>query len=487
MKSNKLTPSGGDKQPTAPPHDERVIAAADVAESLVNEPQDVFEARLHNIAKDHKVSRDEILVELANCGVQLSPDPEDALGERAPAGGHNDPFNRKNALALALAFRALGVGARFNIRAKIAEIKRGGKDDSHDWRRVTDRNIAKLRNEISTRFWYRTLNNEISPLHFGGETWGTALNALLEDREVDPFRVWLDALPAHDGTARLDPLLTDLFGAADDDLSRWGGRYLFLGAVQRTYEPGCKLDEMLMLVGEQNIGKSTLLSQALPPGMPELFSDGLRFDAQPDRQRDAVLGRVIVEVPEMAGRTKADRELIKAFISRCDDGNTRLPYARSAEPLLRMFVLCGTTNNENDLPNDPSGNRRFVPIPLNHGSNIEAYMKGNRDQLWAEAIALYKRGERANLPRDLYAEQTVRAEEHRDRNQALEDAVSKLPTHRDMTIGEIMALLDEMPGSAVNTNYQRPIYDELKRQGWSNARYTSGPDKGKGYWNPPAE
>ena len=126
MKSNKPTPSGGNKQPTAPPHDERVIAAADVAESLVNEPQDVFEARLHNIAKDHKVSRDEILVELANCGVQLSPDPEDALGERAPAGGHNDPFNRKNALALALAFRALGVGVRFNIRAKTPELRRGG-------------------------------------------------------------------------------------------------------------------------------------------------------------------------------------------------------------------------------------------------------------------------------------------------------------------------------------------------------------------------
>ena len=80
MKSNKPTPSGGNKQPTAPPHGERVIAAADAAESLVNEPQDVFEARLHNFAKDHKVSRDEILDELANRGVQ-HPEPGDTQGE----------------------------------------------------------------------------------------------------------------------------------------------------------------------------------------------------------------------------------------------------------------------------------------------------------------------------------------------------------------------------------------------------------------------
>lgn len=494
MKPNESTPTGGDKQDAGPPSypDDRVVKAGDEAQGpLTNLPPGQYEAEqkiLHACAEKHKVfGVEDIERELANRGVPLTaaPAPGDAfdgptLGARDRSGGHNDPFLRRDAAALALALRALGVVVRFNIRAKVPELKRTGPDDPHDWRRATDRNTAKLRNQISTQFWYRRSDDKICPLYFGGEVWGTSLNALLEDREADPFMVWLDARPAHDGTARLDTLLADLFGAAGDDLSRWAGRYLFLGPVQRTYEPGCKLDEMPVLVGAQDIGKSTLLSEAPPPTMPELFSDGLRFDAQPDRQRDAVLGRVIVEVPEMAGRGAADRELIKAFISRRDDGNTRRPYAASAEPLLRMFVLCGTTNNEKDLPNDPSGNRRFVPIPLTRGSNIEAYMRENRDQLWAEALVLYKRGERANLPRDLKHAQAARAEEHRDRNDALEDAITILPKDRNLSPGEIMELLDHMPGGAINTKAQRPIYAELKRQGWESARTA-----GRRYWVPP--
>ena len=65
---------------------------------------------------------------------------------------------------------------------------------------------------------------------------------------------------------------------------------------------------------------------------------------------------------------------------------------------LRRFVMVGTTNNESDLPNDPSGNRRFVPVPLAHGTNVEAFMSENRAQLWAEALHLYRAGERASLP-----------------------------------------------------------------------------------------
>ena len=117
-----------------------------------------------------------------------------------------------------------------------------------------------------------------------------------------------------------------------------------------------------MLIGEQGIGKSAFLKSMLQPEMPDLFSDGLRFDAFPEKQLEAVRGRVVVEVSEMAGRSRADIEAMKAFVSRQDDGHVRRPYARHTEPQPRRFVMCGTINVLTDLPNDPAGNRRFVPV-----------------------------------------------------------------------------------------------------------------------------
>ena len=163
--------------------------------------------------------------------------------------------------------------------------------------------------------------------------------------------------------------------------------------------------------------------------MPGLHGDGLVWDARSKEQVESVLGRAIVEVSEMSGRRRAEIEHIKSFITRQDDGHVRLSYATNPEPLPRRFILVGTTNNESDLPNDPSGNRRFVPIPAasNRVGSIEDHLDGCRAQLWAEGMALYAAGERANLPRDLHSAQRERAEVHRDRDDVLEDAVVDLP------------------------------------------------------------
>ena len=84
-----------------------------------------------------------------------------------------------------------------------------------------------------------------------------------------------------------------------------------------------------------------------------------------------------------------------------------------------MFV--GSTNEADCLPNDPSGNRRFVVVELMHGCDVEARGAAERVQWWAEALHRYRAGERANLPRDLILLAADRAEDHRDRDSAEED------------------------------------------------------------------
>ena len=236
---------------------------------------------------------------------------------------------------------------------------------------------------------------------------------MLFHREVDPFREWLENLPQWDGNKRLANLLTDCLGADNGPLSIWASFYLCLGSIQRTLEPGCLLREIPILIGPQDAGKSQLLQNLLPPSEPDWFSDNLCMSEPSQKRLEAILGRVICELSELAGFRRADLESLKAFISRRDDGATRLSYRRDPELALRRCILVGTSNDAECLPNDPSGNSRFVPIQCGSPTEpVEPYLQKHRVQLWAEALAHYHQGRlKANLPRRL---KDLQAEHSRD-------------------------------------------------------------------------
>ena len=241
-------------------------------------------------------------------------------------------------------------------------------------------------------------------------------------------------MPEWDGTRRLAKLLPDCLGALDGPLTRWAGTYLTLGAVQRTYDPGCLLREIPIIIGPQRAGKSQLLSNMLPPEHPDWFSDSVCVSDPTQKRVEGMLGRVIVELSELTGFRRAELESLKAFISRRDDGATRLAYRRDPETALRRCILVGTSNDVECLPNDPSGNTRYVPIQCGEGSHVEPYLDARRVQLWAEGLALYHKGERANLPRSLMALQTEHGERHRRKDAIIEDAVSALIEDGPLTI-----------------------------------------------------
>ena len=382
------------------------------------------------------------------------------------SGSFDDPFKAKDSVTLQAVLSEDKIELRWNLRAQKIEFREpetGVKPGA--WKGVNDRIMARMRDNISRRYFVFTERGPRA-LRFSRERWDDSVNAIIWAQEIDPFAERLEALPEWDGVPVLAPMLTDLFGAADDALSRWAGVYLFLGAVERTYKPGAKLDEIPVLIGAQGIGKSAFLRSIVPPEMPELFSDGLRFDAFPEKQLEATRGRVIVEVSEMAGRSRADIEAMKAFVTRQDDGHVRRPYARHEEPQPRQFILAGTTNVLNDLPNDPSGNRRFVPIKLGAPTwRVEDFMDGVRDSAWAEALHRYHAGESARLPRELIPMQTERAEEHRDRDDLIEDAIAALP-NTAMTLTQIVNLLPER----MRAMSEHRIGRALKNAGWSSAR-----------------
>ena len=103
-----------------------------------------------------------------------------------------------------------------------------------------------------------------------------------------------------------------------------------------------------------------------------------------------------MEMAEMIAAVSAkSNEEIKSFLVRQKD-TFRIPYQQYEEDRLRQCVFAGTTNTKQFLPFDRSGARRFLPIMIHvekaekHILDDEAETRAYFDQLWAEAMYLYR-------------------------------------------------------------------------------------------------
>ena len=182
---------------------------------------------------------------------------------------------------------------RFNIRAHHAELRVG----ADTWQGLHDRLEARLRERIAETCDEEPDDATKTPerLFFSRERWRHALNALLAEQEVDPFKDWLQSLPRWDGSPRIDTWIQTCFHLAPglpSSLCSWAARSILLAAVWRTYRPGTKHDTMMVLVGPQGIGKSTAFAWLLPRpiepyGLPTRSASRRATSRRPRRSRGA--------------------------------------------------------------------------------------------------------------------------------------------------------------------------------------------------------
>ena len=305
-----------------------------------------------------------------------------------------------------------GCMLRFNLRSLQREVKI--RDSA--WQGLEERREAHMRVLINGVEWEDTV-------------WRTLLNNTFYHVEVDPFRKWLDGLPPWDKTPRVDSWCAKAWTVARgyEELARWASRHIFLGSVKRTLEPGSKLDATPVLVGDQGLGKSLHLEEVFPDDMREFFGDTLDLSGRPKEMLEAVLGKVLVEIGEMNGLAQGKIEVIKGFMTRRVDNGVRLAYRRDVEQAKRRCVFCGTANNDGRgiLPNDASGNRRWVPVSVVARGEHPAVLMLDREQFWAEAVERVKHGEDPAFPQELEGQHREYAEEARRRD-PLEDAVNRV-------------------------------------------------------------
>lgn len=83
-----------------------------------------------------------------------------------------------------------------------------------------------------------------------------AMNIAASENRYHPIREYLEQL-VWDGKYRIGRLLPKYLGAEEDAYTREIMQLLMLAAIHRVYEPGCKYEIMVCLVGGQGAGKST--------------------------------------------------------------------------------------------------------------------------------------------------------------------------------------------------------------------------------------
>lgn len=214
-----------------------------------------------------------------------------------------------------------------------------------------------------------------------------AVIAAAFDQRRNEAQDWLNSL-TWDGTERLDYWLVDHCEADDNTYTRAVGRKWLCSAVARMLQPGVKADQMLVLEGEQGLGKSRLLAALCPK--ESWFSDSIKSMTGKEAAED-LQGVWIVELPEMHTYRRSDVDGVKAFITRQVD-RYRPAYGRHVIERPRSCIFAGTINPDGaGYLRDTTGNRRFWPV-LVRKADAEA-VEAIRDQLLAEAVVKWRNGE----------------------------------------------------------------------------------------------
>ena len=252
-----------------------------------------------------------------------------------------------------------------------------------------------------------------------------AFAVYLARNKYHPIKNRIEALE-WDGVDRIELLLHKYLEVEDTPYTREVSRLIFAGGINRLYHPGCKFDDMPVLIGKQGGGKSTFVRWL---ALEDTFFTELKtIDGK--EAMEAINGAWIVEVSELLALTRTrEQEAVKAFLSTLKD-KYRPAYGRHTVEQPRTCIFIGTSNREQFIV-DKTGGRRFYPVKcartghdlFRREDEIREYIR----MCWAEAYA------KLDTPfMAAYADEAVKG----DIEQMQEDA-----TEDDYRVGMIEAYL----------------------------------------------
>ena len=198
----------------------------------------------------------------------------------------------------------------------------------------------------------------------------------------NPLLEWFE-----NNTGEPNGVIDAFFGSfnTNDDILYLGKKWLvsIISAIHGVHSP-----LMLILAGEkQGTGKTEAFRRMLPTELRQYYAES-KLDAGKD---DEILmtQKLIIMDDEMGGKSKKESKRLKELTSK-QTFTLREPYGKMNVDLNRLAVLCGTTNDMQIL-NDPTGNRRLIPIQI-YSIDFKKYNEVDKRLLFIEAYNLWKSG-----------------------------------------------------------------------------------------------
>ena len=267
--------------------------------------------------------------------------------------------------------------------------------------------------------------------------------------EYHPVREYLDGL-VWDGEPRIDRWLVTWGGCewTPDGLTGAMASKLLIAMVARVYQPGCKVDHVVVLRGAQGTGKSTAMAALVGP---RWFSDTALAIGDKDSYQ-ALSGVWLYELSELDAVRRSDWSAVKAFLSAQVD-RYRPSYGRNVVQVPRQVVFVGTTNEATFL-GDSTGSRRFWVRDVVGAIDVEGIAL-HRDQLWAEAVHRWRGGERWWLEESDEAARQVDAERYQIEDPWEHAVAGYLLGRESVTTTEILEHLEIAQGDHTKAHEMR--------------------------------
>lgn len=216
-------------------------------------------------------------------------------------------------------------------------------------------------------------------------------DAALAVAQEHKFNPVIDYLVGHkwDGKKRIHNWLTEYMRVKETEYTNAVGELILQAAIKRVFQSGCKYDYMVVLEGNQGIGKSSMIELL----GSKWYADLILNVHSPDTV-DSMRNKWIVEVSEMEASKRSDVQAMKSFLSRRID-TCRLAYARASKDFPRHSVFIGSFNPDafgSSYIKDVTGDRRYLPITV-EGNTFLDFDKFEKDvgQIWAEALVEYRK------------------------------------------------------------------------------------------------
>jgi len=246
-------------------------------------------------------------------------------------------------------------------------------DGETAWRPIRDSDIYRLRIALEKRGFKQP----------GKELVRDGVDLIAERHRFDSAIQWAEGLK-WDGIERVELFAHVYWGVEDTPYTRALSRYIWTGLAGRCLVPGIKLEQVPVLVGLQGAGKTPGIMAMAP--LEEFFVE-VDLATRDDNLARTLRGKLVGELAELKGLRSREAESIKAWVSRRYE--EWVPkYREHALQFPRRMMFFGTTNDDQFLDDD-TGEKRWLPVEV--GTVDVAGIEANREQLWAEGVAMFKK------------------------------------------------------------------------------------------------